>query len=79
MISIPPPISNYERQQNFRARNPGYYNRYNARRKAAKRAAMQQPLAVMIAGQAIDAQQAQAKGEPLMLPAPAEKVLEQAA
>ncbi|MEM1445666.1 MAG: hypothetical protein AAGF84_06390 [Planctomycetota bacterium] len=33
------PISNRERQRQFRARNPGYFKKYNARAKASRRAA----------------------------------------
>ena len=59
-----PPTSNTERQREFRRRNPGYYGRLHAQRRArvkalaAHRAAIAQLLAV--------------KPTPLMLPAPVE-------
>ena len=34
-ISYPPPVSNNERQRQFRERNPGYYRRYRLRPEAA--------------------------------------------
>ena len=40
MLIIPPPMSNAERQRRFRERNPGYYARIQARKRAsAKRGA----------------------------------------
>src|SRR5688500_11360566 len=62
-----PPVSNTERQREFRERNPGYY----ARIQAKKRAACKARVAAML-----DAQRATAallaKSRQLMLPAPVE-------
>jgi hypothetical protein len=58
------PTSNYQRQQEFLARHPGYYQRYHAKRRAELKAALA-------------AQQAQLQAtarEPLMLPAPVETI-----
>jgi len=38
MIKYPPPMSNTERQRRFRERNPGYYQRLHAKRRAAVKA-----------------------------------------
>ncbi|MBC8107759.1 MAG: hypothetical protein H7Z14_14295 [Anaerolineae bacterium] len=59
------PMSNYERQQLFRERHPGYYQRLHAKRRAAMEARI-------AAGQALVAQAA--TREPLMLPAPVETI-----
>jgi hypothetical protein len=59
MVKPAPPLSNAERQRQFRARHPNYDHRYRARRKAA----IAGGLAVMAAP---------AAAEPLALPAPAE-------
>jgi hypothetical protein len=55
-------MSNVQRQRRFRARHPGYFQRYHARQKAA-----------IAALQAAPAEPAAA--EPLMLPAPVEMPL----
>ena len=62
MLQRPKPVSNFERQRQFRERNPGYFNKYNARRRAAAeatRAKIQEEARAMAL-----------QGEPLMLPAP---------
>ena len=41
MLTIPPPVSNAERQRNFRERNPGYYQRLQARKRAGVRAELE--------------------------------------
>ena len=60
-----PAMSNAERQRQFRQRNPGYYGRLHAKRRAAVRA-----LAAARAAAATPA-----RAEPLMLPAPAELLI----
>ena len=62
-------MSNTERQRRFRKRNPGYYGRLHAKRRAAVRAS--------VAAQAAQAAVtfAPARAEPLMLPAPVEQVV----
>src|SRR5688572_10359751 len=40
----PAPMSNTERQRKFRAANPGYFNKYNNRRKAHRIAAQKKVL-----------------------------------
>jgi hypothetical protein len=57
-------MSNAERQRRFRERNPGYYGRLHARRRAEAKAAVAQRLAM--------AQAVAVRREPLMLPAPVE-------
>jgi len=61
---LPPvgPKSNTERQRQFRERNPGYYGRLHARRRAAMDADVVRLLAA--------AQATAVKREPLALPAP---------
>ena len=65
------PRSNYERQQDFLARHPGYYQRRYAKRKAATLTQLEQQqltpatIAVTIS----------VKKEPLMLPAPVEPLI----
>ncbi len=49
------PKSNAQRQREFRARNPGYYRKYNARAKARRRAAK-----AMLRARTVAAAQAQA-------------------
>src|SRR5688500_12239052 len=61
-----PPMSNAERQRHFRERNPGYYGRLHAKRRAAVRA-----LATARAAASATA----AKSAPLMLPAPVEMIV----
>jgi hypothetical protein len=58
-------MSNYERQQEFLRRHPGYYRRYHAKRRAEVQAriAEQQALVVQSAAR-----------EPLMLPAPVKTI-----
>ena len=58
------PMSNNERQRLFRERNPGYYGRLHAKRRAAVRA-----LAAARAAAAI-----LVKPAPVMLPAPVEVI-----
>ena len=62
MVKPAPPLSNAERQRQFRARHPNYDHRYRARRKAA----IAGRLAVMAAP---------AAAEPLALPAPVQMPL----
>ena len=60
-------MSNTERQRQFRERNPGYYQRLHAKRRAQARA--------MLAAARVEAQAQAAvvvRAEPLMLPAPVE-------
>jgi hypothetical protein len=64
MLKPTPPMSNYQRQKNFRLSHPGYYGRLHARQRAGAKAA-------------VEAMKAQAQAaatpaptEPLMLPAP---------
>jgi hypothetical protein len=66
MLLPAPPMSNTERQRQFRLRNPGYYNKYNARRSAIYKGAK----ARIEAMAAADAAAAPAPA-PLALPAPA--------
>ena len=66
MLSHPQPKSNYQRQVEFRQRNPGYFRKYSARRSELRKAAKAMVLELM---------QAQiARPEPLMLPAPVERI-----
>jgi hypothetical protein len=65
MLKIPPPMSNYERQRQFCERNPGYYQRLRAKRRAESAA---------LAARRDTAQTMAAKREPLMLPAPVETI-----
>jgi hypothetical protein len=58
-------MSNTERQRQFRERNPGYYGRLHAKRRAAETAALEAKRV------ALQAQAAVVKREPLLLPAPA--------
>ena len=65
-------MSNVERQRRFRERNPGYYNRYNARHKVNHQEAAAAWEAAMAQAQAAEEAQAKrATAGPLMLPAPA--------
>lgn len=57
-------MSNTERQRQFRERNPGYYGRLHARRRAASRPRQAQLIAA--------AQPTAKERQPLMLPAPVE-------
>jgi hypothetical protein len=66
MLIPAPPMSNTERQRQFRERNPGYYGRLHARRRAGENVAAAQLQAA--------AQAMAMKREPLALPAPAEKL-----
>jgi hypothetical protein len=66
MLRPCPPISNAERQRQFRERNPGYYGRLHAKRRAALRAFTAQKNAA--------AQAMAARREQLLLPAPVEVV-----
>ena len=63
MITIPPPTSNAERQRQFRQRNPGYYQRLQARKRAGIRATID----VMVAVDEMSTPK-----ETLALPAPVE-------
>jgi hypothetical protein len=70
MLTIPPPMSNYERQRRFRERNPGYYGRLHRKRNAemlALRAAQQ---VAVEAAEVVAAEVTAVRREPLMLPAP---------
>ncbi len=60
-----PAMTNTERQRLFRKRNPGYYRRLHAKRRAHA-TAMTSPM---------HAKQSQAAQAPLMLPAPVEPIL----
>jgi hypothetical protein len=72
MLTHSNPKSNNERQRAFRARNPGYYNKYYARRKAGTRHAAAAWLAAGQTAQAAAAAAAQATAEaPVPAPAPA--------
>jgi hypothetical protein len=64
MLRPAPPMTNAERQRQFRARNPGYYGRLHARRRAGQKAAAAAMNAQLMA--------LAAKREPLLLPAPVE-------
>jgi hypothetical protein len=66
MLSIPPPMSNLERQRRFRASHPGYFNKYNARRRAKKTAIVEEVPTEALA--------LAAPREPLMLPAPVQTI-----
>jgi hypothetical protein len=59
-------MSNAERQRRFRERNPGYYGRWHARRRALIKANL------AAAKLAAMAQSTVARREPLLLPAPVE-------
>ena len=61
------PISNTERQRQFRERNPGYYQRLHARESRRIKAALEAMLVVTVPATV-------AKREPLMLPAPIEQI-----
>ena len=67
------PTSNAERQRQFLQRHPGYYRKYNARRRAAARWALQNASA-MDAAMVAEAEAKAQKREPLMLPAPVETI-----
>ena len=60
----PPPMSNAERQRQFRERNPGYYGRLHRRRTAAIMASLAEKAAAKVAVKT-----------PLMLPAPVELIV----
>jgi hypothetical protein len=64
MVSQTPPVPNAERQRQFRERNPGYYGRLHARRRAE--------ISASLAQQAAASEVIAAKREPLLLPAPVE-------
>ncbi len=65
------PVSNTERQRQFRERNPGYYGRLHRKRKAAIRARLEPIWAEARAQAHAEAQLAAAQPAPvLMLPAP---------
>lgn len=59
-------MTNAERQRRFRERNPGYYQRLHAKRRAGEKARAAELIAA--------AQAMAAKREPLMLPAPVETI-----
>src|SRR5690242_5454100 len=73
-----PPKSNVERQREFRKRNPGYFNKYNARQRAMAKRAKERVRELIQAQAQADREAARAeatlailaKPEPLMLPAP---------
>jgi hypothetical protein len=65
-------MSNYQRQRAFRERNPGYYNKYYARRKASDTHAAAAWLAATQAAAAATAAAAQTAAE-APVPAPAMK------
>jgi hypothetical protein len=67
MLKPVPPMSNLERQRQFRERNPGYYGRLHARRRAETEARLEM--------KRLEAAQAKvARRQPLMLPAPVETI-----
>jgi hypothetical protein len=70
MLKITPPMSNYERQREFRERNPGYYGRLHRKRKAEMLAAMAAQKVAVEAEQVVAVQVTAVRREPLMLPAP---------
>ena len=59
-----PPVPNTERQRQFRERNPGYYQRWHARRRAVIKAGLAEARA-----RAIETLALPAASEPLALPA----------
>jgi hypothetical protein len=63
-----PPVSNTERQRQFRERNPGYYARIKAKQRAASKAYV----AELRAKEAAIAKILAIQPMPLMLPAPVE-------
>lgn len=60
VLSRPGPVSNTERQRQFRERNPGYYGRLHRKRNAA--------IAAALAAEADAEQAALPQKQPLMLP-----------
>jgi hypothetical protein len=62
MLLHPPPVSNTERQRQFRERNPGYYTRLSAKRRAQAAVPLAQPIEVVV------------ERKPLLLPAPVERL-----
>ena len=58
MLKKCPPVSNTERQRQFRLRNPGYYGRLRARRTAAIKATVLASQASLIALATTEAQAA---------------------
>jgi hypothetical protein len=65
MLVNRPPVSNTERQRQFRERNPGYYGRLHRKRQAELVAMMQQAQ--------LSAASSAAQAPLLMLPAPVEQ------
>ena len=61
-------MSNVERQRRFRARHPGYFNKYNGRRKAMRLATTAKMRAEILAMEAEARAAAQAPPAPLALP-----------
>src|SRR4051812_31002826 len=81
MLITPPPASNAQRQREFCARNPGYYRKYAARRRAMAQRAQEEYVATLAAAMAAEAAAEAAKAaaetatdQPLTLPAPAQVV-----
>jgi hypothetical protein len=68
MLLFPAPMSNTERQRRFRERNPGYYGRLHARKRARSKADVLEMQRVAAAEAMI------ARRQPLALPAPAERI-----
>jgi hypothetical protein len=73
MLIIPPPTSNAERQRQFVERNPGYYRKYSAQRRALEKEARERFLAAARAKAQAEKQAAERR-EPLLLPAPVETI-----
>jgi hypothetical protein len=65
-----PPMTNAQRQAAFRKRNPGYYQRLHAQRRAVLKAMMEQRLAAERAERAAAEAMAQATPEPAILALP---------
>jgi hypothetical protein len=77
MLTIPPPMSNTERQRKFRKSHPGYFKKYYGRKKSIEKHVKARMQAEAQAAKAArDAARAEAtlailvKPQPLMLPAP---------
>jgi hypothetical protein len=73
VVHNPPAVSNAKRQREFRDRNPGYFKKYYARRKAIGLAAIARREAELKAAEAEST--VAASRERLMIPAPAEPLI----
>jgi hypothetical protein len=70
----PPPMTNAERQREFRLRNPDYYRLLQAKRRAPLKAARAARRREMAAGARVAAILHAYRTLPLMLPAPVETI-----